>query len=334
MAHNFCTLFDKNYLTRGLALHSSLLEHARPFKLWILCMDQETYTILAKLKLTNVILIKLSDFEDKQLLAVKSTRTPEEYCWTCTPSLPLYIFEKFPKVKMISYLDADLYFYSSPKPIFDEMEKKSIMIIPHRFADRKKLKEKMNGTFNVGMLSFRRDTEGIKCLKWWRDQCLDWCFYRFEEGKIGDQKYLEQFPRLFKNICILNHVGAGVAVWNISQYRVWRNDKIIYIDGAPLIFYHFADLEIYSPLPFLLPSPLTNYGEISTNRNLIYNQYFQTIYRITKKVRGYYSDFSFGFTPKPVGKYIKEAIIEKIVYLKRIPKLLREFGSTENVTAF
>lgn len=283
-------------------------------------MDETTYETLSKLKLDDVALIRLSDFEDKRLLKVKPTRTPVEYYWTCTPSLPLYIFKHFPDVEVVSYLDADLCFFSSPEPIFEEMTEKSIMIIPHRFADRQKLKEKMNGIFNVGMLTFRRDKEGLKSLGWWRERCLEWCFYKFENGKIGDQKYLDQFPKLFKSVCILKHPGTGVGVWNIRQYKVSKRNNNVYINNSPLVFYHFADFVIYSPLPFLLSAPLTGYGEISKNRELIYEQYFKLIYKAADEVRKYYPDFKYGFRPRPPLQYLKEAVIEKIVILFRKTK--------------
>lgn len=110
MEYHFCTLFDKNYLYKGLALYSSLERYCPNFSLWILCMDKTTYKILKKLQLKQVTLISLKEFEDKKLLSVKNSRTLGEYCWTCTSSLILYLFKRYKKLDIIAYLDADLFF--------------------------------------------------------------------------------------------------------------------------------------------------------------------------------------------------------------------------------
>jgi len=114
MIYNFCTLFDKNYLTRGLALYDSLLKFCPDFKIWMLCMDAESYEMLKSLNLEKIIPLKIEEIEDKCLLSVKNTRTSAEYCWMMSSSLPLYILEKI-GVDMITYLDADLYFFQLKK---------------------------------------------------------------------------------------------------------------------------------------------------------------------------------------------------------------------------
>jgi hypothetical protein len=56
----YCTLFDKNYLVFGVALLRSVLRFGG--KAYVLCLDQETYTALAKLKLENITLINFKVF--------------------------------------------------------------------------------------------------------------------------------------------------------------------------------------------------------------------------------------------------------------------------------
>lgn len=311
MIRYFCTLFDVNYLTRGLALYDSLAKHCKNFHIWILCMDDDAYDILKKMDLTFATLIKLSDFEDKELSKIKSVRTHGEYCWTCTPSLPLYIFKHFPMVKLLSYLDSDLYFYSPPDPVFKEFGDNSIMIIPHRFTVNKKQKERKAGIYNVSMISFRHDKNGLACLSWWRKRCLEWCFNRQEDGKLGDQMYLNQFPKLFSGVFVSKHVGANVAPWNIAQFKVWKNNGLVYIDDVPLIFYHFLGLKIYKQQLFLPPTSYDNYGEKSINRKLIYDEYFEELYKQAAKVRRILPSFDYGFVKRSsITATVKEIIYE------------------------
>ena len=166
-------------------------------------------------------LIALEQFEagDSDLLKAKAERSLVEYFWTCTPSLPLFIFDHYPEVQLITYLDADLCFYADPQPIFDEMEDNSILIIDHRYPPEHAHLAAISGIYNVGLLAFRRDDRGLACLHWWRDRCLEWCFTRSEDGKFGDQKYLDDWPQRFSGVAVLQHKGAGLAPWNAAQYK-------------------------------------------------------------------------------------------------------------------
>ena len=245
MTYYFCTYFDINYLPRGLALYTSLKRHCRnPFVLWVLCMDDETYQVLAHMALSEVRPVSLAEFEsgDDELVAAKSTRSKVEYYFTCTPSLPLWVLNNHPEVDLITYLDADLYFFADPMPIFEEMGTDSILAIEHRFPPHQRRKE-VCGVFNVGFLSFRRNDEGLGCLRWWRDRCIEWCYDRVEETRFADQKYLDQWPRLFLSLTVLQHRGAGLAPWNLANYEIRCSDGQVTVDGEPLIFYHFHGLK-------------------------------------------------------------------------------------------
>lgn len=240
MMYNFCTYLDQHYLTRGLALYHSLQNHCPEFRLWILCMDHTAQEILAKLNLPDVHPIPLEEFEknDEPLLRAKQNRSRIEYYFTCTPSLPLYIINHFNHVDLITYLDADLFFFSDPAPLFDELGCGSIAIVGHRFPARLKNLEKY-GLYNVGWLSFRNDKIGLECLNWWRNLCLEWCYDRVEEDRFADQKYLDRFPERYGHDVIIQHKGANVGPWNIENYNLHTNGKTVLVDDQPLIFFHF-----------------------------------------------------------------------------------------------
>ena len=242
---NFCTYFDQHYLVRGLALYRSLREQCSEFRFWVLCMDEITYQTLTELKLYGVYPIALEEFErdDESLGIAKANRSRIEYYFTCTPSLLLYILNYWPGVELITYLDADLFFFASPTSLFKEMAEASIAIIAHRFPPSLK-GLKTHGIYNVGWLSFRRDINGFTSLKWWRDRCIEWCYDRIENSRFADQKYLDDWPIRFQNVIVLEHKGANVAPWNLSNYHLsYHNGNMVTIDNQPLIFFHFHGLK-------------------------------------------------------------------------------------------
>lgn len=236
----FCTYFDHNFLTRALVLYDSLREHSSPFKIWMLCFDNEAYATLTRLNLPDVIPIALDDFErdDSALRAAKDNRSKIEYYFTCTPTLPRYVLTHNPEVDLIAYVDADLRFFSDLSPIYAAFESHSSMLIPHRFPPKHKEKEEY-GLYNVQYLLFRRDENGLAALNWYYQQCVDWCYDRLEGECYADQKYLDQFPHKFDGVLVLDHLGAGLAPWNIGNYRLHRRDGSIWVNDYPLIFYHY-----------------------------------------------------------------------------------------------
>jgi len=267
----FCTLFDKNYLIKGVAMMQSLASNCSNFHIFVLCMDLETHQILLELKLPFVTLIQLNELEDDRLRLVKPTRGVAEYCWTLSPCLPSYILKNYPDVCFITYLDSDIFFYSSIDPIFDETADASIVITEHRFSPRL-MDRIVNGRFCVQWVGFKRDTEGLACLERWREQCIEWCYYRLEDGKMGDQKYLDDGPDSYKNCHIVQHLGAGVAPWNYSQYEFSKNSLgLISVNSLPLIFYHFHQLQMLPSGKFDRLSSF--YTSESKEPDLVYKTY-------------------------------------------------------------
>ncbi|MCC7211914.1 MAG: glycosyl transferase [Candidatus Brocadia sp.] len=240
---HFVTLFDSKFLPMGMALHDSLMTHAQPVHLWILCMDELTEKHLKLISLSNVTLIPLKEIETKELLAVKPGRTPGEYCWTLTPFTPQAVFDRDQSVARITYLDADIFFFDDPGILLNELSKsgKHVLITEHAYAPEYD-QSHASGRFCVQFMTFRKTQQAAKVMKWWQNKCLEWCFDRLEDGKFGDQKYLDCWPELFGDIVhIVQQVEKTLAPWNVLFFEKKAGAKMY------PVFYHFQTLRIISP---------------------------------------------------------------------------------------
>jgi hypothetical protein len=303
---NFCTLFDSYYLTKGLTMHDSLLRSGDPFTLYIFCFDDLTRELLLKMDLANVVLITLGEFETEELKRVKKERTRGEYCWTCTPHVIRFTLDTY-GLPQVTYLDADLYFYSGPSVLLDEFERSggSVLITEHRYTPRYD-QSATSGIYCVQFITFRADRCGLETLDWWGARCLEWCYARMKNGKFGDQKYLDDWPARFKGIHVLQHLGGGAAPWNIQQYKVSKGPRI---DDVPVIFYHFHGLTWLTNYNFDL-GPYKLSGETIT---LIYRPYLEHLERSLKRVRAVQADFHSGIaTPKKDFRALLRTIKRKL----------------------
>jgi hypothetical protein len=216
---HYVTLFDSLFLPQGLALHMSMERHLGTYTLWILCVDDEAHEYLTNLNLPNVQLLQLSKLETPELLAVKPGRSIGEYCWTLTPFAPRFVFEADSTVSRVTYLDADLWFRKNPAPIFNEFEasEKGVLITDHAYAPEYD-QSATSGQYCVQFMTFTR-AGGEVVRKWWEERCVEWCFARFEDGKFGDQKYLDDWTIRFTNeVHALSNKGLMMAPWNATRF--------------------------------------------------------------------------------------------------------------------
>jgi hypothetical protein len=283
---NFCTLFDSGYLTRALAMYESLSAVSPSFHLYVVAFDDNSYRYLEEARLPHVTPISLQAFEDDQLLAVKPTRSPGEYCWTCTSSVILYCIGQF-GLPSCTYIDADMIFYHDPQVLLDELGERSILITDHRFTKEYKMLED-RGIYCVQFMYFRNDKDGMTALRWWRERCLEWCYARLENGKFGDQKYLDDWTRRFHGVAVLKHPGGGMAPWNVQQFNFYEAGKKIFLrdrqDGSyPLVFFHFQGVRFYSNGMASLSGTVYEIGPDA--KRLIYFPYLKKIMEISSRLR-------------------------------------------------
>ncbi len=283
---NFVTLFNSNYLSRGLVMYESLQKHCPDFHLYVVAFDDITFDYFQKFPQKNLTAISLAQFEDPKLLTIKSTRSAGEYCWTCTASTVLYCINTF-KLDHCVYVDADMCFYSNPQSLFDEWGNKSVLITEHRYTTEYD-QSTISGIYCVQFVGFKNDKDGIEALDYWRNSCIDWCYARAEDGKFGDQKYLDDWTTRFKNVHVLQHLGGGLAPWNMQQYDFRKeNNKIIGKERTTgkefvAVFFHFHGLKIYKDLIASLTSE--TYEMNADALKLFYLPYLADLTRISSVI--------------------------------------------------
>lgn len=337
---NFCTLFDSNYLDKALALLESIRQYGEDIILYALCFDDKSYNILNQLNKKNIVLVKLSDFETKELLRVKKNRTPAEYCWTCTAASIEYMIKKF-NLSECTYIDADLYFFSDPHCLFEEIYDVNAdsAILEHRFKKKTSGSEisAKQGKYCVEFNYFKNNENGLRTLLWWKNECIKWCFSRYEPAekypieRYGDQKYLEQFPIKFKNVHEIQHLGAGVAPWNIGQYTlVDRSKDAIRLKFKPtgnicnLVFYHFQNLKYIN-------SDILNINSQCNDKDLKRAIYIPYLKEIEKQRMMLQNNFNIHFlTKKSYSGNPFKAFIQKNL----MPFYVRNQGDIVNLKQF
>ena len=106
------------------------------------------------------------------------------------------------------------------------------------------MKYPLFGRYCVQYVYFKNDKDGIECLRWWRDECLKWCYSRVEDGKYGDQKYLDYFAERFNHICETENRGVGVAYWNMNASKFKDGYTYYKRNKWPTVFFHYSGINV------------------------------------------------------------------------------------------
>lgn len=317
-----CTLFDSNYLDKGIALYESLERVTTDFTLYIFAFDKLCEDVLKAQNYKYARIVGYPEIEDEQLRKLKKERTTAEFCWTCSPIVIEYVLEKYEE-ESCTYIDADMYFFEDPNILYREIVESGCVvgIAPHRFKKdmyyRRRIRN--SGTFCVHFNTFFNTEESIKILKEWKAQCIEWCYAKNKDGKYGDQLYLDSWPRKYHGVHQLQHHGGGVAPWNLGNYSDIRKERNrVYIktgkEYVPVIFYHFEAIKhlyhryIYMNLYEYIYDETDIYNPLDKLRRkkirFIYLPYIRHIENIRKRLlKGYGIGFEHMVVKREDAKY-------------------------------
>jgi hypothetical protein len=231
---NFCTVFDKNYLIQGLALFDSLNNSLDNFRLYVLCLDAMTLEILEALKLEKLVPVFFEKALSSDLVSImRKKMTYPQFCWAGQPMICEYVL-RHTQAEMVTYVEADSFFFSSPEPLFEELGKGSITLSPHNYQNKYD-KSKTSGIFCTQFNTFRADDQGFIALEMWKK--LNLAYSKSAPESFPGQKGLDDWPSKFSRAVVIKNPGAGVAPWNVNKYKFRQEGR--YVDQHPIIFYHF-----------------------------------------------------------------------------------------------
>lgn len=232
---HFATVFDKKYLFQGLALYESLRKFSKGSLLHVLCLDDETHSILSTLALSGMMPVSMSEVLSPELVSHRDRTTYAQFCWSCQPIICEYVLDDI-HVNEVTYVEADSLFFSSPEPLFSEMDSNSVTVSPHLYHPKFD-KSETSGLYCTQFNCFKSDRNGRSVLLAWKNLC-----YQYSKEQLFEypgQKGMDGWPSQYVGVHILKHIGAGVAPWNISKYKFSADQDGKKVDGVPIIFFHF-----------------------------------------------------------------------------------------------
>jgi hypothetical protein len=278
---NICTVSDIKYLYQGLALFESLSK-SENITLHYLCIDQISYDILKNIKDNKLIIYNINDLlnNDNNLINLKNSDY-RYFCWSLASYFSNHLLSKNVG-DSITYIDSDIYFHEKIELLFESFSKKDVGIFRHRQFSLSI--SRPEGHYNVGVVYFKNSDIGKNVLNWWSDAVLHKKYPHL--STCGDQKYLEEFPRMCSNIFIDGEIGHGAPwQWQLFNFDNYENDGTIIWEGKKqkLIFSHFSQFNYNLENDTYLPSsqhhiytPLTMYTE-NKGLKIIYDDYFNKI---------------------------------------------------------
>lgn len=295
----FCTVSDSKFVLETTALFNSLKRETQKINqtvsLTVLCLDDLSYTLYPKIN-NQIKVVSLKDLNDPELMQTKSSRKHGEFAQTSKASLVCYLLKKMPPNAVLSFVDSDIYYYGNPGAMLEQDKDWSVLITTHWFTEAKKLLSTKVGTYNSGFVCFKNDDTGKKYAKLWRENCIEWCFNRFEKDKFTDQFYLEHWPKN-KLVKVSSHKGINMGTWNLHRFKISIkkkvDDDIIFVDEMPLISYHFHGLKLYLNNGKIKAYPVT------VHHKIIYQKFIDELQKTYNTIHAIDPSLSFRFSPHP-----------------------------------
>jgi hypothetical protein len=245
-ANFFFTYFNSKFLIQGsVAINSFLVQHPDATG-YIYSDDQLVVDALqVRFKNNNVVVINLLEISTllKEIEGMKQDRNTVELLISLKPFLFLETLTRIPTGATLTYIDADLFFYQSLKPMLTELKKFDILLTQHIFP-KSMIESVKYGQVNAGLISARKCVAAEVILTDWAAKCRSWCYLRLEDNKYADQLYLDAYL-LNSNVKAIADPGINNGMYYFKERRrLTTRLKRTLVDGSELVCFHFHGIRV------------------------------------------------------------------------------------------
>jgi len=144
----------------------------------------------------------------------------------------------------VFFFDPDIMFFGSLKCIYEKLTTHDFLLSPHlnsvQWDPSENIHMQRFGFFNLGFFALNKSDISISILDWWWKQCQSHCFDEPHYGMFTDQKWMSLAPFYFPEIGVVNNSELNVAWWNLKERVLTHKDDKFYVNGTPLMFFHFS----------------------------------------------------------------------------------------------
>lgn len=238
-----CTISTKSHLFKSYALLESVKKYSNAD---LFCLTTDSDDDLELECINHSVMDSLNSLQAEKIKQ-RYKNNSDKLRWALKPVYLKYLIER--GYDKVIYVDNDIFFYSPPDFLFEKLETASFLLTPHFYkADPHKEQNWLEANFRVGLYNagfIGAGKDAIHILDWWIDCCTYNIKKAYWRGLFDDQKYLDLIPVLFDHIEIIKHRGCNFAGWNEEDAIVQKTEQNeLFINNAPLIFIHFAQLSI------------------------------------------------------------------------------------------
>lgn len=296
---HICTMVDEDYLCFGIALHDSIREHAPEWTIHAVCLDDTSLSVLRELSLAGLEPIPFEELEEAEpgIAVAREVCSKNEAAWMSKPfALQRALSGTTDRPDAITWLDADSMCFASIDPLLNELADGSILLAPQDVPPAFHQIEEQTGALMSGLLTFRNDDQGWRALEWWAARCLyGGCPRAADEHRFGDQKYLQDLPRLFTGVQITQNPSLYLAPSNIEGHEVGASPAGPLVDGQPLILYQYTGFRLLRSGGYETSFPPWRVSD--RERELLYEPFLARLQRARDLVGGIVPGFSAGIAP-------------------------------------